>query len=155
MELVPHLPTITSLFSIKASSFSELQLFYELKEARLIMNENSMFYLLTGGGEGLQDDSLNLLTSSQTAVPPHLPQTPQGEDASRLGRPRILHLRRKETGRPLTFAKRTASNQILLKSRLCCIQRGETSILWSRPQNKYCQPEIQISWLSSVWFWSR
>lgn len=55
-----------------------------------------VFYLLIGGGDGLQDDSLHLLASSQAAGPPHLPQTQQSQDSRRLWRSRTLHLSRRE-----------------------------------------------------------
>lgn len=62
---------------------------------------DSVSYLFTGGRESLQDDSLHLLTSSQAALPPHLPQTQQGEDTSSFWRAGILHLRRGEGRNPM------------------------------------------------------
>lgn len=50
-------------------------------------------YLLVGWREGLQDDSLNLLTPCQTAAPPYLPQTQQRQHPSRLWGAGVLHLR--------------------------------------------------------------
>lgn len=58
--------------------------------------EPCMSYLLIGGGDGLQDDSLHLLASSQTAAPPHLPQTQQSQDSSTLRRTGVLHLSRRD-----------------------------------------------------------